>query len=68
MQHICNYRAYPQLVQRDPELYRLLTKTNRNLYRVGFFLGFLTAGGCVLYKKVNELSREIKKMKEGTGK
>ena len=68
MMHVRKCRTYPQLVHRDPELYRLLSKTNRSLCRAGFFLGFITAGGVVLYKKVSELSKEVKKMKEGTGK
>lgn len=62
------YYGYPQPVRRDPELYRMINENNRHLGRAGFFLGLLTVGGYVLYRKVNELSKEVKKMKEETGK
>ena len=63
-----NYYGYPQPMRRDPELYRMVADTNRNLGKAGFFLGLLTVGGYALYRKVNELSKEVKKMKEETGK
>lgn len=63
-----NYYGYSLPVCRDPYLCRIEDKTNRNLGRAGFCLGLLTLGGYMLYRKVNELSKEVKKMKEETGK
>ncbi|MBR2591787.1 MAG: hypothetical protein IKD62_02345 [Oscillospiraceae bacterium] len=68
MNHNRNYFGYPQPVRRDPELYRMMNETNRNLGKAGFFLGLLTVGGYALYRKVNDLSREVKKIKEEAGK
>lgn len=60
--------GYPQNVRRDPEVYRILNETNKNLGRAGFCLGMLVVGGYVLYKKVNNLANEVKKLKEETEK
>lgn len=68
MNHNRNYYGYPQPGRRDPELYRITNEINRNLGRAGFCLGLLTFGGYALYRKVTELSKEVKKMKEETGK
>lgn len=62
------YYGYPLPAHRDPEIYRILNDTNRNLAKGGFCLCLLTVGGYALYRKVSELSREVKKMKEETGK
>ena len=60
------YGYYPP-VRRDPDIYRALDNTNKNLGRIGFCVGLLGAGGYFLYKKVKNLSAEVKKYKE-TGK
>ncbi len=63
-----NCYGYPPAIRRDPEVYRIMNETNRNLGRAGFCLGLLTVGGYMLYKKVSELSKEVRKMKEEMGK
>ena len=56
------YRYYP--IQRDPEVFKMIEKNNKSIYKIGFFMGLLGVGGYFLYKKVNELSKEMTKMKE----
>jgi len=59
--------GYPPIIRRDPEVYRMIEGTNRNMGRMGFCVALLTLGGYFLYKKVNNLSKECEKLKE-TGK
>ena len=59
--------GYPPIIRRDPEIYRMMEGTNRNMGRMGFCVALLALGGYFLYKKVNNLSKECEKLKE-TGK
>ena len=45
-----------------------MNETNRNFGKVGFCLGLMVVGGFVLYRKVSELSKDVRKIKEETGK
>ena len=60
--------GYPVNVRKDPEAYAAINNINKNLARGGFVLGGLVVGGYVLFKKVNELIKDVKKMKEEMGK
>lgn len=59
--------GYPPVIKSDPELYRIMDSTNKNVGRIGFCIGLLAVGGYYLHRKVKELSRECEKLKE-TGK
>lgn len=60
--------GYPARVRKDPEVYAAINNINKNLARGGFFLGGLVVGGYFLFKKVNDLTKDVKKMKEEMGK
>ena len=60
--------GYPANVRKDPEVYTAISNINKNLARGGFILGGLVVGGYVLYKKVNDLTKDVKKIKEEMGK
>ena len=62
------FYGYPQPVRKDPDVYRGLDETNRNLGKAGFCLGIMVVGGYILCRKVSDLSKEVKKMKEEMGK
>ena len=59
--------GYPTVIRNDPELYRIINDTNKNIGKIGFCIALLAAGGYYLHRKVKELSRECEKLKE-TGK
>ena len=61
---VCGY--YP-LVRKEPYIYKAMDDTNKTLSRLGFAVGALGIGGYFLYKKLDNLSKEVKKLKE-TGK
>ena len=63
-----NCYGYPQPTRSDPEMYRMMSETNKNLGKAGFCLGLLTVGGYMLYRKVSELAKEVKAIKEEMGK
>ena len=56
------YSYCPRSVRHD------LDTTNKVLGKVCVCVGLLGAGGYFLYKKVKDLSEEVKKLKEETGK
>ena len=56
------YGYYP--IRRDQEVIKMVETSNKTIGKVGFCIGLLSVGGYYLYKKVNELSRELKKLKE----
>lgn len=60
--------GYPVNVRKDPEVYTAINNINKNLARGGFFLGGLIVAGYFLCKKVNDLTKDVKKMKEEMGK
>lgn len=60
--------GYPTNPRKDPEVYAAISSINKNLARGGFILGGLVVGGYVLHKKVNDLIKDVKKMKEEMGK
>ena len=49
-------------------IHQELDITNKAIGKIGVCVGLLIAGGYFLYKKVDNLSKEVKKMKEETGK
>ena len=55
-------------IRRDQELAKALETNNKMLGRVGVGIAVLGLGGYYLYRKLNELSKEVKKIKEETGK
>lgn len=59
---------YSQNGRRDHDTYSAINSINRNLAKGGFILGGLVVGGYFLFKKVNDLARDVKKMKEEMGK
>lgn len=61
---VCGY--YPP-VRKEPYIYKAMDDTNKTLSRLGFAVGALGIGGYFLYKKLDSLSKEVKKLKE-TGK
>lgn len=60
--------GYPVRFQKEQEVYSALNNLNKNLSRGGFILGGLVVGGYVLYRKVNDLMKDVKKIKEEMGK
>ena len=60
--------GYPANVRKDPEVYAEINNINKNLVRGGFVLGGLAVGGYFLYRKISDLSKDVKKMKEEMGK
>lgn len=60
------YGYYP--VRREPEVYHMIETTNKTITKIGFCVGLLGVAGYALYKKVNSLAKDVKKMKEETGK
>ena len=57
-----------QPVYRDAEVKKMMDTTNVAIGKIGACIGVLGVCGYFLYKKVNELSKEVKKLKEETGK
>lgn len=60
------YGYYPP-VRKEPYIYKAMDDTNKTLSRLGFAVGALGIGGYFLYKKLDNLTKEVKKLKE-TGK
>lgn len=60
------YGYYPPS-RKEPYLYRAMEENSRTLGRLGFAVGALGIGGYFLYKKLDGLAKEVKKLKE-TGK
>ena len=60
------YGYYPP-VRREPYIYKTMDDANKMLNRLGFSICALGVGGYFLYKKLDNLSKEVKKLKE-TGK
>ena len=45
-----------------------ISTINRNMAKAGVVLGGLVVGGYYLYRKVTDLTKEVKKLKEEMGK
>lgn len=61
------YGYYPVHGVSD-EIRRDVESMGKIVSKIGFCVGILTAGGYYLYKKVNNLTKDVKKMKEEMGK
>ena len=51
-------------IRRESEMQKTLDINSKAIGKIGFCIGILGVGGYFLYKKVNDLSKEVKKMKE----
>ena len=60
------YGYYPP-VRRESYIYKAVDDTNKTLSRLGFAVGALGIGGYFLYKKLDNLAKDVKKLRE-TGK
>lgn len=55
------YRYYPTV---GMDHCKVVNDTNKTLSRLGVAIGALGIGGVLLYKKVDELVKEVKKLRE----
>lgn len=53
-----------QVVRYDPEIVNTINSIGKTLGKMGVCIGVLGVGGYFLAKKVNELSKDVKKLKE----
>jgi hypothetical protein len=60
--------GYSVATKKDQEIYTAINGINKNLAKGGFFLGGLVVGGYFLFKKVNDLAKDVKRIKEEMGK
>lgn len=58
-----SYR-YNTLINQRYEINKKIDDINKTVSRIGFCIGLLGVGGYFLYKKINNLSTEVKNLKE----
>lgn len=61
------YGYYPARY-REPQVYREIDSTNKNVSRVAFGVGMLAVGGYFLCKKVKDLNARLSKLESGRKK